>query len=72
MKLIKLTSIEDSKPIYVNIDCIGHFYSVPEKQSYGTVEKVAHTRVGVTTHNNGGFAVTENLNQIYKLIEKVK
>jgi hypothetical protein len=70
MKLIKLTNAEDNKPIYVNVDHIGHFYRVPQKMSYGRVEKDAHTRVGVTTHNNGGFSVAEDVHQILKLIEK--
>ena len=70
MKLIKLTSAKDGKPIFINIDQIGHIYYVPAKMSYGRVEEEAHTRVGVTTHNNGGFAVAENVNQILKLIEK--
>lgn len=70
MKLIKLTSAKDSKPIFINIDQIGHIYHVPAKMNYGRVEEEAHTRVGVTTHNNGGFSVAENVNQILKLIEK--
>lgn len=72
MKLIKLTSIEDSKPIYINIEQIGHFYSVPAKVAYGREEAPAHTRIGVTTHNNGGLKVAEDLSQVIKLIEKVK
>ena len=69
MNLIKLTSL-DGKPIYINADYIGHFYQVPEKCSYGRVDTEAHTRVGVVTHNNGGFSVAEDVNQIQKLIEK--
>ena len=72
MKLIKLTSIEDNKPIYLNIECIGHFYQVPAKMEYGREKDPVHTRVGVTTHNNGGFRVVEDVNQIWKLIEKTK
>ena len=72
MKLIKLTSIEDNKPIYLNIECIGHFYQVPAKMEYGREKDPAHTRVGVTTHNNGGFRVAEDMDQIIKLIEKTK
>ena len=72
MKLIKLTSIEDNKPIYINIDQIGHFYQVPAKKQYDTEKDLAHTRVGVTTHNNGGFRVAEDMGQIIKLIEKAK
>ena len=35
MKIIKLTSTTDSKPVYINIECIGHFYQVPAKKEYG-------------------------------------
>jgi hypothetical protein len=69
MNLIKLTSL-DGKPIFINVDYIGHFYQVPEKTYYGRVDTEAHTRVGVVTHNNGGFSVAEDVNQIQKLIEK--
>jgi hypothetical protein len=72
MKFIKLTSVEDSKSIYINIDQIGHFYQVKAKMAYGKEAEPAHTRVGVTTHNNGGFRIAEDVNQIIKLIEKSK
>ena len=72
MKLIKLTSTTDNKPVYINIECIGHFYQVPAKKEYGREIEEAHTRVGVTTHNNGGFKVAEDINQISKLIEKAQ
>ena len=67
MKVIKLTNL-DKKPIYLNIDMIGHFYEVEGKKSYGSVDKPKHTRIGVTTHNNGGFSVTESVDKILKLI----
>ena len=69
MKLIKLTALSDKHPIYINIDMIGHFYEVAETMSYGSVDKPKHTRIGVTTHNNGGFRVIENIEQILKLIK---
>lgn len=72
MKLIKLTSASDKKPVYINIECIGHIYEVPDKLVYNSIGKKAHTRVGVTTHNNGGFEIVENISQIVKLIEKAK
>ena len=72
MKFIKLTSIENSKPVFINPDFIGHLYEVAEKISYGSVDKPKHTRVGVTTHNNGGFSVIENIEKIIKLIESSK
>ena len=68
MKVIKLTNLSKS-PIYINIEMIGHFYEVEEKRDYGSVTKVAHTRLGVVTHNNGGFEVIETANEIMKLIK---
>jgi hypothetical protein len=59
MKLIKLTNLSDSKPIYVNIDQIGYIYRD---------EVQAHTKVSVTTHNNGGLKVTEDIEQILRMI----
>ena len=67
MKVIKLTNL-DKKPIYINVDMIGHFYEVVETSSYGSIDKPKHTRIGVTTHNNGGFSVTESVEKILKLI----
>jgi hypothetical protein len=69
MKFIRLTSLKDSKPVFINPDFIGHMFRVPEKMSYGSVDEVEHTTVGVTTHNNGGFKVIEDVKQILKLIE---
>jgi hypothetical protein len=40
--------------------------------TYGKETEPTHTRVGVTTHNNGGFRIAEDVNQIIKLIEKSK
>ena len=68
MKVIKLTDLRKD-PIYINIEMIGHFYEVEEKKDYGSVTKVAHTRLGVVTHNNGGFEVIETANEIMKLIK---
>jgi hypothetical protein len=70
MRLIKLTSLQDKQPIYINVDTIGHFYEVKEEIKYGRVEKAKHTRVGALTHNNGGFSVIEDVNKILKLIEE--
>ena len=69
MRIIELTSLNSSDTIYINVECIGHFYEVKAKLNYGRVEKQAHTRVGTTTHNNGGFEVKETVKQIKKLIE---
>ena len=72
MPFIKVTSATDSKPVYINIEMIGHMYEVPAKVEYGRTVEDAHTRIGVLTHNNGGFRVAEDINQIMKLIEKAK
>ena len=72
MKFIRLTNLKDSKPVFINPDFIGHMFRVPEKMSYGSIDEVEHTSVGVTTHNNGGFRVKETIEQIIKLIESSK
>ena len=72
MKIIKVTSLKDKKPVYLNVEQIGHFFSVPEKKSYGRVEEEEHTRVGVTTHNNGGFSIVETPETLIKLINKAQ
>jgi hypothetical protein len=71
MKIIKVTSLKDKLPIYINVEQIGDFYRVPEKRSYGSVDEEEHTRLGVTTHNNGGFRITETPETLLKLIDKV-
>ena len=68
MRLIKLTSLQDKQPIYINVDTIGHFYEVKELIEYGRVEKAKHTRIGALTHNNGGFSVVESAKEIFDLI----
>ena len=57
MKFIKLTSSIDNKPVFINPETIGHMYEVAEKMQYGRIEKGAHTVVGTTCHNNGGFKI---------------
>ncbi len=70
MKIIKVTSLKDKSSIYINVEQIGHFYIVPEKMNYGRVEEVEHTRLGITTHNNGGFAITETPEKLMELISQ--
>jgi predicted Zn-dependent protease len=72
MKIIKVTSLKDKKPVYLNVEQIGHFYRVPEKMNYGRAEEVEHTRVGITTHNNGGFSIVETPETLIKLINKAQ
>ena len=73
MKIIKLTSLKGNTPIYINIDQIGHLYEVEvvEASSYGSVDKPKHTKIGVTTHNNGGFEVKESIEEIIKYLPKI-
>lgn len=68
MYIIKVTSFQTKKPIYINIDAIGHFYEVEEEIEYGRVKAKKHTVIGVTTHNNGGFKVTESVKEIAQQI----
>jgi hypothetical protein len=70
MKIIKVTHLKDKKPIYINVEQIGHFYRVPEKMSYGSVDEVEHTKLGITTHNNGGFSITETPEKLMELISQ--
>jgi hypothetical protein len=70
MKIIKVTSLKDKSSIYVNVEQIGHFYIVSEKMNYGRVEEVEHTRLGITTHNNGGFSITETPKKLMELISQ--
>ena len=69
MRFITLTN-PSGNPIYVNPDHIGHIYEVKEVMEYGSIKEPGHTRVGITTHNNGGFKVKESAKAILKLIEQ--
>ena len=70
MRIIKLTSLNTKAPVFINIECIGHFSEVKETTTYGKVNKIKHTRVGVLTHNNGGFEVIESTDKIIELINE--
>jgi len=70
-RFIKLTNLKDKTTIYINVDCIGHIYAEKEKLAYGHVETVAHTVIGTTTHNNGGFKVTEPVHVIFTMLEEL-
>lgn len=67
MKIIKLTSFKNNSPVYINVDHIGDFFGT-EKICYTTGKVSSYTRVGVTTHNNGGFQVQETPEEILALI----
>jgi hypothetical protein len=75
MKFITLTSVsrmDEHKETYINIEHIGHLYQETESGQYGgEVKGRVITRVGCTTHNNGGFKVLETPKQILKMIEKL-
>ena len=66
MKLIKLTSFQTKKPIFLNIEMIGSISDVEEIE-YNRVTK-KYTNIGVVTHNNGGFKVTESVKEIAQQI----
>jgi sulfite reductase alpha subunit-like flavoprotein len=59
LKFIKVTSRSSKNNVYINIAQIGDVYEYEN----GTI-------IGVLTHNNGGFKVTENVEEVMKLIEK--
>ena len=67
MKLIKLTSFDTKKPIYINVDMIGHLSEVEETEYTRITKK--YTSVGHLTHNNGGFRVIESIKEIFDLIK---
>mgnify|MGYP006295019477 CR=1 FL=1 len=67
MKLIKVTSINTNEPIYINVDQIGHIRHQPATSKH-SLNTPAHTVIGVTTHNNGGFNVKESVEEIINLI----
>jgi hypothetical protein len=71
MRTIKLTCMDKSL-VYINIEHIGHFYEILDKREDGNISEAKHTRVGVTTHNNGGFKVIESADKIIKLINDAK
>jgi hypothetical protein len=70
MKIIALTSNSTGEIIYINIDTIGHIYDVVKKDRYEGGK--TYTKVGTTTHNNGGFEVQENTKTILKMISDDK
>jgi hypothetical protein len=67
MKFITLTSIGGGV-IVVNVTHIGYLYHIKDEVMYGKITKEGHTRLGVTTHNNGGFSVKETVDEIISLI----
>lgn len=66
-KFIELESLSNGDSIIINVNHIGHFYEIEAKES-DFFPQPHHTKVGVTTHNNGGFEVVETIQEILKLI----
>jgi hypothetical protein len=58
-KFIKLTQYNNNNAIYLNIDMIGDI-----------CESDGYTRVGHLTHNNGGFKVSEEVEEVLYLINE--
>ena len=56
-RFITLTALHNKKPIYLNVDMIGDIW-----QGDG------FSSVGHLTHNNGGFKVTQDAEEILDLI----
>jgi hypothetical protein len=56
-KFIALTALHNKQTIYLNVDMIGDIIQDDEC-----------TRVGHLTHNNGGFRVTQDAEEILDLI----
>ena len=52
---IEVTSATSGDKIFINVDHIGHFYHSGKDNL---------TKIGVTTHNNGGFPVIETPKEI--------
>jgi hypothetical protein len=69
MKLIKLTSFNTKKPIYINVEMIGDLSEIEETEYTRVTKK--YTSVGHLAHNNGGFRVIESVDKILKLIKNV-
>lgn len=57
MKFITLTLSADKKPILLNVKMIG---SLKQYENYTLVQHL--------THNNGGYHVTQDVNEILDLI----
>lgn len=59
-RFILLTTINGKKPIYINVNMIGDI-----------MENDDCTIVGHLTHNNGGFRVTQDVEEILDLINNL-
>ena len=59
-KFLQLTSLNTRKSIYLNIDMIG-----------GIIQDDDHTVIKHLTHNNGGFKVIEDAEEVLDLINEL-
>jgi hypothetical protein len=60
LRFIELTSTYDKKPIYININMIGDIR-----------QDVGYSVIGHLTHNNGGFKVTQDVEEILDLLNNL-
>lgn len=65
MKFIELTSSDKGQKFFVNPKMIGHVYP----RTHSITMEIIGSNVGVVTHNNGGFNVSETPEQIINKIE---
>lgn len=70
MRIIKLTPTQFDGDLFINIDHIGDFHTSETDLRHIGKGIATYTRVGVTTHNNGGFKVRETPEQIIELIKQ--
>jgi hypothetical protein len=70
MKLIKLTSHKDDKPIYININQIGYFYEGKQSDDWfeGKPIEVKHTWIGLVVNDKSDFKVKETPEEIIQKI----
>ena len=59
-RFVKLTSHNSNQPIYLNVNMIGDI-----------IGSDGYTRVGHLTHNNGGFKVSEEVDEVLYLINEL-
>ena len=74
MKLIKLTSHKDDKPIYINMNQIGYFYEGKQSDDWfeGKPIEAKHTWIGLTVNDKSDFKVKETTEEIIVKIKMIK
>jgi hypothetical protein len=71
MKFIKLTSIVNNKPVFINPATIGHLFETTNTNHAAFRKPPIYTSVGTTCQNNGEFKVTESIDEILKMIKEL-